>query len=359
MESEPSVLVVCSARRSTYGAVQSLMALTRAQREAGYRVEFVVWQGSEFGSDLRRQGFEVHSVKVRAKLDFFAVRRIASIAKEGGFDLIHTHLSTSSVNGCLAARMAKIPGIATVHGLSGKLSFVFARKLIAVSGGVKKHLVAQGVSAEKISVVYNGLADIEPTADKAAAKAWAGLPRDAVVLGTVSRITKMKGVEDGIRAFAMVAEKIENSHFVVVGDGDDLERCRTIAGELCLSDRVHFPGYQNDIRPFLNAMDVFLFPSHREAMGIALVEALAAGLPCVATNVGGIPEVVDSSVGVLVGVSAPSAMAAAAIEILNDPKRHRALSSAAAVRARSRFGMVKMLDDTASVYRSAIAEMKR
>ena len=350
MASELSVLQICSAGRSIYGAVQSLMTLANAERAAGNRVEFCTFSGKEFGADVRAQQFEVHEVPVRLKLDPMAILRMRKVIREGKFDVVHTHLSTSSVNGCLAARFAKVPCVATVHGLSGKMSFVFADHLIAVSRGVMKHLVDQGVDGKKISVVYNGLSDIEPTTDREAARAWVGLPRKGPVVGTVSRITAAKGIEDSIRAFAQIKQANPDAHYILVGDGDGLETSTKLAASLELSDSVHFVGYKTDIRAYLNAMDLFLFPSHKEAMGIALVEALAAGLPCVATKVGGIPEVIDESVGRLVNPKDIDAMAAQTNLLLGDRPELERLSANAVQRARTKFSTSRMLSETLDVY---------
>lgn len=355
MDGDLSVLQVCSAGRSIYGAVQSLMTLARAERDAGHRVEFCAFEGKEFGKDVRAQHFEVHEVAVRAKIDPMAIAKMRRLIRDRRYQIVHTHLSTSSVNGCLAARFAKVPCVATVHGMSGRLSFVFADHLITVSRGVMQHLVNQGMDARKITTIYNGIADIEPTADREAAKAWVGLPRQSWVMGTVSRITPRKGISDAIGAFAKIKAQCPDAQYIVVGDGDGLASCEKLAESLGIADAVHFVGYKTDIRPYLNAMDIFLFPSHKEAMGIALVEALAAGVPCIATKVGGIPEVIDDSVGRLVAPGDIDGMANEALRLSTDRAELLRLSTQAANRAKAKFSTDKMLRDTIGVYQRLIS----
>src|SRR5262249_8922306 len=137
------------------------------------------------------------------------------------FDVVHCHLSTSATNGCLAAGLARIPSVATVHGLSGKLSFLAADHLIAVSGEVRRHLVSQGLSEAKISVVHNGipLGQMPGSDARAAARAALGLPHAGPVFGTTARLTPLKGIDQALHAARRVVDDIPSAMFVVFGDG--------------------------------------------------------------------------------------------------------------------------------------------
>ncbi len=342
------ILQVCSASQAIYGAVQSLLALANAQREAGHTVEFVTFKGKEFGAQVRELGFAVHEVRVRTKIDPLAILRMRRLMKDGKYDVVHTHLSTSSVNGCLAARAAGLPSVATVHGMSGKLSFAAATHLIAVSEEIKRHMVSQGVKPTSVSVVYNGY---EPP-DRAAH----GKTEDDrfPVLGTVARVTPMKGIEDAIRAVAILKADFPDVSYLVVGDGVGVEPCKQLAAELGVGDRVHFVGYRNDIDRFLARMDLFVFPSLKEGMGIALVEAMAQGLATVATNVGGIPEVITPECGLLVPARSPEVLAARVSELLRDTGRREAMGRAARHRAATVFSIEAMEKGTDAVYRGLL-----
>ncbi len=350
-----SVLQICSASQAIYGAVQSLMTLARMQREVGTRVEFLTFAGKQFGGQVRAEGFPVHEVKVGAKIDPRAILRMRRVILDGRFDLVHTHLSTSSVNGCIAARFAKVPSIATVHGMSGKLSFSAATHLIAVSEEVKRHLVRQGVRGEKISVVHNGLAADFKVLDRATARLNLGISDTDLVVGTVSRVTPKKGIEDALAAVAGLKQEFPALRYLVVGDGDGLELCRALANDLGIAPSVTFAGYQTEVGEFLPAMDLFLFPTHKEAMGIALVEAMAAGLPCVATNVGGIPEVVTRETGRLTPAKDPQALERECAALLRDASLRAKMSKAALERCHESFSAVAMERGTDAVYRQVLA----
>ncbi len=344
------IVHVTSAGSYTYGAVMSMMTLAKAQIAAGDDVQFETWHGRNFGAELRGLGFRAHEVKVRTKIDLLAILQMRRWFREQKFDIVHTHLSTSSLNGCLAARFAGIPSVATVHGMSSKWSFIFADHMIGVSKGVCDHLVSQGVPREKTTPVYNGV-DVPPEVmSKQEARQAFKLPLDATVFGTVARLTPMKGIDTGLEAFRILAEKVPGSQYVLVGNGDGEPTYRQWVSDHNLAERVHFLGYQSNVFNPLAAMDVFLFPSLKEAMGISVVEALAMGLPVVSTNVGGLPEVITPEVGHLVPPNDATKMAEQAFAALTDPT----LSPAAKLRAESTFSVDSMREGTRRVYQQML-----
>lgn len=353
-ESPLNVVHVCSASRAVYGAVQSLLTLAAAQQRAGDSVQFITFKGKVFGAEVRDMGFSIQEARVRLKVDPIAILQMRKMIMESNFDIVHTHLSTSSVIGCLAARLARTPCVATVHGMSGRLSFAAANHLIAVSDEVKRHLVSQGAEASAISVVFNGLPINFKQGDRDKVRRELGFGPESVVLGTVSRVTPLKGIEDAIRAFSSLYPEFSDLRYLVVGDGVGLEACRRLATELGVAESISFVGYQSDIGKYLAAMDIFVFPTHKEAMGIALVEAMAAGLPCVATRTGGIPEVVSSETGVLVSVGSPSELADSVKKLILDPKTRASMSQCARTKVESTFSTESMRSGTDQVYRDVI-----
>lgn len=340
------IVHVTSAGSYTYGAVMSMMTLAKAQIAAGEDVQFETWKGRNFGAELRDLGYRAHEVKVRTKIDLLAILQMRRWFREQKFDVIHTHLSTSSINGCLAARFAKIPSVATVHGMSSKWSFIFADHMIGVSQGVCDHLVAQGVPKCKTTAVYNGVDVPLGVMTKQEARKAFCLPEQATIFGTVARLTPMKGIDTGLEAFRILAERVPGSHYVLVGNGDGEPTYRQWVADHNLQERVHFLGYQSDVFNPLAAMDLFLFPSLKEAMGISVVEALAMGRPVVSTNVGGLPEVITPEVGSLVPPNDPQAMATEALEVLAKPS----LPKHARQRAADLFSTQAMNQGTKNVY---------
>ena len=347
-EKKLNIAHVTSATNLVYGAVHSMMTLAEAQRGTGHAVQFVTFKGKPFNDELQKLGWNHTPFRVRFKIDPIAVIQMVRFFKREKIDIVHTHLSTSSVNGCLAARLAKIPCVATVHGMSGKLSFTFADHMIGVSQGVRQHLISQGVAESRVTAVYNGVALPNNLLSKSDARTKFGIPSHAIAFGTVARLTPMKGIEYSLRAFALIQKSMPNSVYVLVGDGDSVDEYKSLAKELNIDEKVIFLGYQAKVFDPLAALDIFLFPSLKEAMGISVVEALAVGLPVISTNVGGLPEVVSANVGSLVPPKDIEAMAHEAIAMANGDLAQ--LSLAAKDRARVLFSVESMLDGTNRVY---------
>lgn len=348
------VIHVTSAGNIIYGAVHSLMTLATAQKENGHEISFGTFKGRSFGNEVRSLGWEVREFRVRTKVDPFAIAKMAKHFRLQKADIIHTHLSTSSVNGCLAAKVARVPSVATVHGMSSKWSFVFADHIIGVSEGVKTHLQSQGIDSQRVTAVYNGVEKPSGLPSKQESRRKFGLPESALVFGTVARLTDLKGIQHSLHSFAEISKQLPDSVYALVGDGEGEGRYRELAQSLGVSEKVFFLGYQPEVFLPLSAMDVFLFPSLKEAMGIAVVEAMLCGLPIVSTNVGGLPEVVNSEIGALVEPANPRSMADAALHIVNSNMIDQ-MGQRAANRAQNLFSISSMYSGVQAVYESLTA----
>jgi glycosyltransferase involved in cell wall biosynthesis len=170
------------------------------------------------------------------------------------------------------------------------------------------------------------------------------------VVGTVTRLQKQKGVEDFLAMAAVVSESID-ARFVVVGDGPDRESLEMLAATLGIADRCTFSGYSAEVARELATFDVFVLSSRWESMPLALIEAMEARLPIVATRVGGVPEMVrDEESGLLVDSGDPGTMASAVSRILCDPVLATRLSEAAGERYCDRFTPGGFCTATESLY---------
>ncbi len=353
-----NILQFTSARSVDYGAAKSMLTLSTAMKARGHKLTFGTFTGRPLGSELRSLGFEVTEFTNRTKLDPVLIATLRRHLLTHKIDLLHVHLNTSALNGIIAARLARVPSVATVHGMSFKVPYGYATRVIAVSEACRRHLLAQHVPDSRISVVYNGL-DLQPFQDLnrvPESKLQFGFPIDSFVVGTTARATKMKGIQFVLQALALKRDTMPQARYLFVGDGSDLEEFKAMSAELKIEDRVSFTGYQTDVRPALQAMDLFAFPSLKEAMGISLVEAMATGLPVVSTTVGGIPEVVQNgATGLLVAPGDADALANA-IEVF---ARDRDLCSKMGAKGRERvqehFTAEAMGATMEKVYRETIA----
>ena len=217
--------------------------------------------------------------------------------------------------------------------------------VIAISRHVERALIAGGVDQRTVRTIYSGIDRVRSGAEmleRTTIYRSAGLPNEAVLLGTVAHLFPRKGYDVMLKALPSIIRTLPAVHYVVIGTGDGSyeQRLRELSAELGISDHVHFVGFQQDVNPFLEAMSLYVHPARMEGFGIAVVEALAAGKAVVATNVGGLPEVVEEGeTGLLVAPDDPQALTAAVLSLLRDDGRRRAMGERAVKWVRERFDL--------------------
>lgn len=341
-----------------YGAAVSIMNIAEGMLQSDVDVEFGVFAGKPLGQVLRDRGFVVHEIPAEHRFDFRGVRALIKLFREQRYDVVHTHLSRATVNGTIAARLTRTPIVATVHGMNRKYTYMLADHIMTVSEAAKQHLVKQGIRASRITPVYNCIR-LEPflsAKDAATAKAGFGWSPDAVVIGTVARAHQQKGIDVAIDAVAELRRRGFDAKYLFVGDGPHLDDFRTQATALGLQSHVAFPGFAENIVDALSAMDVFMFPTHREAFGISLLEAMAAGVPIVASAVDGVPEVLDQGSGILLENRTALTFADAAQRIVEEPGLRDRIACSARARVATVFSVERTAQAVEQVYRLAIRQ---
>jgi glycosyltransferase involved in cell wall biosynthesis len=299
----------------------------------------------------------------RHDLDATLPPRLARVVR--GADLLHTHLVHADVYGAL------VPGVAIVatkHNpdpfRAGPFRFVEraltrrARRLIAISEAVHRFNVERiGLPADKVDVVHYGLDELP--------KPWAENPElpiaaDARVLLCVGRLAQQKGVDTAIRALAAVREHHPKTVLLVLGEGPARKRLEALARELDVGDSVHMPGRLGDVTALYRRADLLVHPVRWEGFGLALLEAMLAAKPVVASAVSAAPEiVVDGVTGLLVPPDRPDTLAEAVSSLLDDPARADALGRTGLGRARAEFSVAKMAERTLEVYDRVLSEAGR
>jgi glycosyltransferase involved in cell wall biosynthesis len=311
---------------------------------------------------------------IRFGADVRALRATVRLIRTLRPDLVHTHLAKAGGLGRLAARVGERP--ATIHTFHGHVlqdyfsalgNAVFARAerglarradaLVAVSTSVRDELLAHGIGAPaQWHVVPIGidLASVDADPDPAHARARLGLPLRGALVGCVGRLVAIKDHETLFRAMKIVVGHRPDSTLVIAGGGDDRPRVESLAREL-LGDRVRLLGWVDDLRSLYAALDVVALTSVREGAPLALIEAQAAGRPVVATDVGGVADVVrHGRTGMLVPPRDHDAAARAIRDLLQDRDHARAMGAAASRWARARFSEERMVGDLADLYREVL-----
>jgi glycosyltransferase involved in cell wall biosynthesis len=294
-------------------------------------------------------------------------RAIAAAGHRHRATLIHAHHYSPFVYSCLArmwhpgmrlvftehGRTSDAPPSAkrrTINWMLGRLP----HRVFAVSEDLKVHLVAEGFARASVDVIYNGI-DIGPLptpALRAAKREALGLSESDLLIGTIGRLDPVKDLGTLITAVAQLPATVRK-RLIIIGDGAERLRLERTAGELDDPSRVVFLGHRDDARDWLAACDVYVNSSVSEGVSLTILEAMAAGLPVIATRVGGTPEVVNESCGRLIPSRDPSALTAALVTLAQNADQRRTLGQLARQRVETRFTVDRMVDQYRAVYESS------
>ncbi len=322
-------------------------------------------------SEFEKKGVTVKSLEMKNNRDIFGFFRLIKLLKQKRVDIVHTHLFYANIYGRIAAKIVGIPIIiSTEHNnppwrskqrlksrirlLIDRITANFCDRIIAVSRCVKDYLIQWNkVDPNKVVVVHNGI-DINKylIADKKEKK----LSNDSVV-GCIGRLETQKGHVFFMKAAARILEEIKNARFILVGDGSLRRHLEELAQDLNISKRVSFLGFRDDIPQLLSIMDVFVLPSLWEGFGIVLLEAMAMGKVVVATNIGGISEiVVDKTTGYLCPPMDSETLANTVIDLLRDPAKMRTVGMLGRERVKKHFTLDQMAQKTERIYDNLVLE---
>ncbi len=351
------------------GAEKHLLWLTAGQVRRGHEVRVAWLKGQgELAGAFRAQGVPAEGLPGPV---WRLRRQLAVIVAAFRPDIVHTHLLKADVLGALVAgRAGPAALVSSKHNderalLRRSVSFVhgrLARRVrltIALSEHVARFTERHGrVDPARIRRVYYGVdpALLQPRRDRAAVRRELSLPEDAPVLVCVGRLAPQKDHPTLLAALALLPADV--LLLVVGGDpfGDGETRLADLAGRLGLGARARFLGIRHDVPDLLAASDLFVLPSLWEGLGLVFLEAMAVGLPIVASRVSAIPEVVeDGATGWLVPPGDPEALARAITAALGDPAARASRGALGRRRLAERFGLERMIDETLAVYAEALA----
>lgn len=315
-----------------------------------------------WGTALRTERIDVHALGRTAGFHPALGRAIARVAEQHRADVIHCHHYSPFVYSALARFWQ--PHLRVVFTEHGRLSdappstrrraanVVLARTRFlgaAVSAHLKQHMVAEGFPDRKIAVIYNGI-DVGPESsagDRAAIRRDLGIPAEMLAIGTVARLDPVKDLATLIAAIGELARSRPTVLFVI-GDGE--ERANLEAFAHAAGAPVRFMGHREDARTLLAGCDLYANSSVHEGISLTILEAMAAGLPVVATAVGGTPEILDATCGRLVPSRDPGALAAALGELASQAELRHSLGVAARRRVEARFTIDRMVAEYRETY---------
>jgi glycosyltransferase involved in cell wall biosynthesis len=336
------------------GSERHLLTLLPALAARGVEVRFLGLDDTSHAPGPFYEALTVPYARVPASRDVDARLAWQVRAETRNADIVHTHLVHADVYGALGARRL----VSTKHNddpfRAGAFRFVEralahrAAKVITITEALARFQVERvGLPADKVEVIHYGLDDLPA--------AWGSNPADHVppearVLLAVCRLEPQKGLDVAVRALPDIRVRHPGAELVVLGEGPQRAELERLAAELQVP--VHLLGRVPDVAAWLRRADVLVHPARWEGFGLALLEAMLASKPIVATNVSSIPEIVaDGQTGMLVPPDNPAALAAAVTRLLDDPGTY---GDEGRRRAQSQFSVARMADRTVALYGTAL-----
>jgi glycosyltransferase involved in cell wall biosynthesis len=339
-------------------------------RQRGHRAVLVTHPEGELFKRMS-EGLDLVPLAPRNEVDLAAAWRLARVLKQFGPDVIQAHdphgVSMAATALAISSPTPRPPLIATrrvdfhiAHNSFSRWKYGQVDRFIAITGAIADMLVADGIPREKIALVNEGV-DVERIARLPAANVHAEcfLPVNSPVVGNVAALVPHKGQHYLIEAAAIVVRQIPDVRFVVLGEGELREQLEREIKQKHLERHVFLAGFRSNPLELTKSFDVFVMSSVTEGLCTALVDAMAASRPAVATTAGGIPEVVvDGETGFLVPPKDPKAMAERIVQLLKDDALRRRMGEAGLARARERFTVERMVEETNAVYEAAVGTLR-
>lgn len=350
---------------SLAGAPRHLLAIVENLSLENFTINVICPPGPLAGEIKKlRRHVELDIIPMKSRLDFKAISEIKKEIKHLKPDIIHIHGTRAGLLGRVAAIGSNIPVIYTEHLWTKQfrlqnrfLNFVhyftnwfldmFTTLNIAVSQAVKDFLVSSHISyIDKVKVIYNGI-------EKSKLRASIFTSDKEFLLATVGTLNPQKGVQFLIRALPKIVKEYPGLRLEIIGDGGYKRKLQDEVKHLKLKNYVKFTGFVPDVSKYLTSFDLYIQPSLSESFGLAILQAMSVGLPVIATNTGGIPEVVtEGKSGLLVEPMDSKALAEAILELLRHPQKAKKMGEMAHKEAQLKFNLDDMIKELEKTYES-------
>lgn len=357
------------AERGFSGGELQVFLLMVGLRELGYRNVFFCPPGSLGEREAGRLGIECRPVRMRNSFDLPSVVSLTRGFRKAKADLAHLHTSRATWLGGLAAYAARIPAITTCRmerqfARGWRTRFIYqslVRKVVAISANIANSLVSAGVPEHQCQVIHSAVdpALLVPSPARSQIREELGAEPDDHVLLTLAALIPRKAIDVLLDALAQLAEEGCRPWLWIAGDGPLRRELESQAHRLGVEEQVRFLGQRTDVADLLAGCDIFVLPSYREGLGVAALEAMAAGRPVVATAVGGLQEaVVNGRTGLLVPPANAAALAEAIGKLLRNEALCTQMGAAGPERIGERYLPEQMVTAYDALYRLVIEQWK-
>ncbi len=319
---------------------------------------------SLFGSKVR-----LFSLPLKGEFDLYSAKMISRYVDEFSIDLIHCHTSHAHTIAFFAKVMSKKkPKVLVTRRVDfdiyKKSSFrpftrvkylYMADHYIAISRKIKEIMVEDGVDPDKVSIVYSGVKPHNLESSGERLKREFNLGNGVLFLGNIAHIAPHKHHENLIEAFSMVSKEAPEAVLFVVGGGERLKKIQDLSKKLGIESRVIFTGFREDAKDFFSIFDLFVVSSREEGLCTSIIDAFFSGVPVVATDAGGIPELVkDGETGVIAKKEDPESLAKAILWAIDNMDAMAEMAERAKLYASQNFTVERMVEGNYKVYRNLI-----
>jgi glycosyltransferase involved in cell wall biosynthesis len=348
------------------GGPQQVIYLVDALNRHGVDNVLVALAGGPLATRFSEAGHRVHGLDWKGDTDLSLLPRLFAIIRRERPDVVHLHAGPGAALGGLAARLAGVPCVlsrrvdSVPRGRVSRFSYgMLYDRVVCISQAIFDVLVKRGVPRQRLQLIRSAVraSDWLAPAPRNAFLAEFGLPADAITIGVVAQLVERKGHRTLLEAAA--AGLGTRAEMIFFGEGGLRNELEAEAARLGVAELVHFAGHRSDLGKWMGNLDLVVHPALMEGLGVALLQAAAAGVPVVASAVGGIPEaVLDGQTGLLVPPRDPAALGAAIRELLESPDLRAEMGQAARRRVLAEFDVSAMADRHVELYRELVARRR-
>ncbi len=347
------------AGKHLYGGAFQVIKLMQGLKN--YRVDNVL--ACAQGSEIAQQALpfaKVVPLRMGGDADAIMALRIAALIRREQPDLVHLHSRRGAdLWGGVAARLTGVPCILTRRVDNPEKPWIVSAKyrlydhVISISEGIRSVLLTEGLKSTQVTTVRSAV-DVDPwktPETPQTVRAAFGLPRDALLIGVVAQLIQRKGHRHLLAALPSVISRHPRTFVIIFGRGPLEDDLRQEIRDRGLADKVIMAGFRNDLPRWLGSMDLLCHPADIEGLGIALLQAAAAGLPVVASRAGGMPEaVLDGETGLLFPPGDHQSLGAALCRLLDNPALRQQLGHTGQTRMHREFSIAEMVHGNYSIY---------
>ncbi|MGH7769461.1 MAG: glycosyltransferase family 4 protein [Candidatus Binatia bacterium] len=337
------------------GGERQIVGLIGYLSRWGHESELLCHPAGPLAREARKIGIEIHPLRLSNDLDFRPASPVRRLIRGASYDIVHFHTKRAHAFSLWLGSSPRGPKRVVTRRMDYPMRkgwydrHLYNRRVdgvVAISERIAALLIEGGVKRERIRVIHSGV-DPEPFKNIPIVRG----DRSASVIGTAAVLEERKGLRFLLEAAAELKRQGVRLSYRIAGDGSQQEKLKRLAETLGLKEEVAFMGFASDVPAFLSSIDIFVLPSLFEGLGVAALEAMAAARPVVASDVGGLTElVVDGVTGLLAAPGDAPALARAISRMVSEPERMRAMGENGRARVEKYFTMEQMAKKNENYY---------